>query len=288
MTAIDTAAGAPYRMNKCHYQVLGISPEAEDVVIQAAYKAMMMKYHPDRFTGDPLEADRKAKEINAAFETLKDPDKRARYDRTRQQTGSFDPDPMDDDDAFDPYDDGLADDLPPPAAIIRPAAVENRLSLLAAILALVAAVAWSVADQTSAPVVSDNQSAPVPTVRNDAPPSDERMPVSSASENIADPVEETLDGIPAAYLGEWRSDIGNCGAQTDDVLVVEPTAIRFYESTGRVTSVQSRTDGLVVTARYQGEGQNWSSTDAFTLSADGSLLTIGDGSTHISRRRCPA
>ncbi|WP_083770954.1 DnaJ domain-containing protein [Phenylobacterium zucineum] len=62
-----------------HYEVLGVSPEAEDVVIDAAYRALMKRHHPD-VRGGAGEA--RAKEINEAYRVLRDPDERARYDRT--------------------------------------------------------------------------------------------------------------------------------------------------------------------------------------------------------------
>lgn len=63
-----------------YYRVLGVSPTSEDVVIRAAYKAMMLKYHPDTYKGDPQEGERKAKELNEAYEVLGDPARRAEYD----------------------------------------------------------------------------------------------------------------------------------------------------------------------------------------------------------------
>jgi len=61
-----------------YYAVLGVSPTSEHVVIQAAYRALMRRYHPD---ADPsVEAAERAQAVNAAYAVLGDPDKRARYD----------------------------------------------------------------------------------------------------------------------------------------------------------------------------------------------------------------
>ncbi|WP_167737319.1 J domain-containing protein [Sphingomonas parva] len=60
------------------YNILNVSPDAEPVVIEAAYRALMKKYHPDQGGGDHA-AD--AAEINAAFATLREPERRAAYDR---------------------------------------------------------------------------------------------------------------------------------------------------------------------------------------------------------------
>ena len=50
------------------YQVLNVSPDAEPEVIEAAYKVLMKKYHPDRHVG----AEAKAAELNQAFNLLRD------------------------------------------------------------------------------------------------------------------------------------------------------------------------------------------------------------------------
>jgi curved DNA-binding protein CbpA len=63
------------------YAVLGLNPSADDVVIHAAWKALLRKHHPDTNPGDPSGA--RAREINEAFAVLGKPDSRARYDRLR-------------------------------------------------------------------------------------------------------------------------------------------------------------------------------------------------------------
>ena len=56
------------------YKVLGVSPDASDEDIKRAYRRLAKKYHPDLNPGD-TEAARKMKEVNAAYEQIKDPDK---------------------------------------------------------------------------------------------------------------------------------------------------------------------------------------------------------------------
>ena len=68
-------------MTADYYSILGVSPAAEDVVIRAAYRALMRHYHPD--TNSDPEAQRRAKEITAAFAVLRDPASRAEYDVNR-------------------------------------------------------------------------------------------------------------------------------------------------------------------------------------------------------------
>jgi curved DNA-binding protein CbpA len=60
------------------YDVLNVAPEAEPVVLEAAYKALIKKYHPDQAVEAPVPKD--AAEINEAFAILKDPSRRADYD----------------------------------------------------------------------------------------------------------------------------------------------------------------------------------------------------------------
>ncbi|HYD36798.1 MAG TPA: J domain-containing protein [Allosphingosinicella sp.] len=60
------------------YDVLNVAPEAEPVVVEAAYKALIKKYHPDQAAEAPVSKDAAA--INEAFAVLKDPAKRADYD----------------------------------------------------------------------------------------------------------------------------------------------------------------------------------------------------------------
>jgi molecular chaperone DnaJ len=63
------------------YKVLQVDPEAEDEVIQAAYRRLAQKYHPD--VVGPDGAARMAS-INAAWELLRDPARRAAHDRERR------------------------------------------------------------------------------------------------------------------------------------------------------------------------------------------------------------
>ncbi len=62
------------------YEVLGVSRSASEAEIKRAYRQLAMKYHPDRNPGD-ASAEAKFKEINEAYEVLKDPQKRAAYDQ---------------------------------------------------------------------------------------------------------------------------------------------------------------------------------------------------------------
>ncbi len=67
-------------MNKNPYEVLGVARDASDADIKRAYHKLVMKYHPDK-NPDDKSAEEKFKEVNNAFDILKDPQKRAAYDR---------------------------------------------------------------------------------------------------------------------------------------------------------------------------------------------------------------
>ena len=62
-----------------YYEVLGVSKDATAEEIQSAYRSLAKKYHPD-LNHEPDAAD-KFKEVNEAYEVLKDPDKRRQYDQ---------------------------------------------------------------------------------------------------------------------------------------------------------------------------------------------------------------
>ena len=66
--------------SQTYYETLGVSRDADGNVLKSAYRKLAMKFHPDRNPGD-AEAESKFKACNEAYETLKDPQKRAAYDR---------------------------------------------------------------------------------------------------------------------------------------------------------------------------------------------------------------
>ena len=74
-------------MAKDYYNILGVSKGASDEEIKRAYRKMAHKYHPDKKGGD----EKKFKEINEAYQTLSDKQKRSQYDQfgsTFEQSGA--------------------------------------------------------------------------------------------------------------------------------------------------------------------------------------------------------
>jgi curved DNA-binding protein len=64
---------------KDYYTTLGVAKSASQEEIQRAYRKLARKYHPD--VNKTSDAEEKFKDIGEAYEVLKDPDKRAKYDR---------------------------------------------------------------------------------------------------------------------------------------------------------------------------------------------------------------
>src|SRR6202041_3764897 len=65
---------------RCYYETLEVERTADESRLKAAFRKLAMKWHPDRNSGD-ASSEVRFKEINEAYEVLKDSDKRAAYDR---------------------------------------------------------------------------------------------------------------------------------------------------------------------------------------------------------------
>ena len=76
--AIKRMASAPD-----YYKVLGVSKDAPDVEIKTKYKKLAFQHHPDKNAGSK-QAEEKFKEVQEAYETLTDPEKRSIYERCQK------------------------------------------------------------------------------------------------------------------------------------------------------------------------------------------------------------
>ncbi|MCB0487587.1 MAG: J domain-containing protein [Cyclobacteriaceae bacterium] len=61
-----------------YYQIMGVSPRATEAEIKRSYRKLAVLYHPDKNTS--IDAEERFKEINEAYETIGDPEKRQQYD----------------------------------------------------------------------------------------------------------------------------------------------------------------------------------------------------------------
>jgi DnaJ-class molecular chaperone len=65
---------------KNYFKILEVDPGASSEVIEKAYKALCMKYHPDKHPPQRREwATRKMQELNEAYRVVRDPDRRMLY-----------------------------------------------------------------------------------------------------------------------------------------------------------------------------------------------------------------
>ena len=122
-----------------YYSTLGVAPDAGREVIRAAYKAKMMKYHPDKHRSDLAQAEAISKSLNEAFRVLDNPEQRALYDRSIGVNGES---------AYsivvrrspaagaESFEGGLA------ARLLRPASAENMRTAVAGMLAGIAMIVW--------------------------------------------------------------------------------------------------------------------------------------------------
>ena len=69
------------------YELLEVERDADDATIKSAYRKLAMKYHPDK-NGGCKDHEAKFKAVSQAYECLKDPQKRAAYDRFGQDRKS--------------------------------------------------------------------------------------------------------------------------------------------------------------------------------------------------------
>jgi len=66
--------------NRDYYEILGVTRTATEAELKAAFRKLAMQHHPDRNPGDK-DCEHRFKELNEAYDVLKDGDKRAAYDR---------------------------------------------------------------------------------------------------------------------------------------------------------------------------------------------------------------
>jgi len=190
------------------YAILGVTPTAEDVVIGAAYRALMRHYHPD--TNSDPKAQARAQEVSAAYAILRDPAKRAEYDSNRGAGGILWP----------------VEDQPEPPPPMRTAGIAT--AVLAVVL--VGAVwAWP---RPADPPRADLARAERPTAPKPAPPVAPPVRREPQSESVvAAPAVSPLP--PATEPMETAADIAPVAAPP------QPVKMARAEPIGRVARLVS-------------------------------------------------
>ncbi|HEY9090383.1 hypothetical protein [Parasphingorhabdus sp.] len=90
--------------------------------------------------------------------------------------------------------------------------------------------------------------------------------------------------IPPEFHGRWAKSTDLCRSDADTMtLRIGAEKLEFWESQAIVKSVQKSGRRITVTADYTGEGENWTRTTSYTLSADGKTLTSNDD---VARVKC--
>ena len=199
-------------MARDYYAILGVTPASEDVVIRAAYRALMRRYHPD---ADPSsDASRRAQEINTAYAVLSDPEERARYDGSLAARELIRRDPP-------PRGAAAKSRLPRPG----PAAAIGFAALAAA---LVAFIAWPPLAEVQAPQVPSpaEQTLPaeprqVPTAAEDSQRHAERLCGDSAASGL---IANELFGSAARRRGSDFEQLQRLAARA--IVRIESSASR--------------------------------------------------------------
>ena len=143
------------------YAILGVSPAAEDVVIGAAYRALMRHYHPD--TNPDPRAQARAREITAAYAVLRDPVSRADYDARRKAADEF-------------WDSDDPPRQPPP---MRSAAIAS-----AALAAILVGAVWMSQGNQPAKVSTASPAKQAPA-KADQPPAEPPKPLEPEAQRLA-------------------------------------------------------------------------------------------------------
>lgn len=77
-------------------------------------------------------------------------------------------------------------------------------------------------------------------------------------------------GIPTALQGRWGLSPADCGRDgAEGLLVVSPTTLTFYESVGRLGTIEERSESSIrADFAFSGEGMTWSRELTLTVSGD--------------------
>ncbi|QLE54336.1 J domain-containing protein [Nostoc sp. TCL26-01] len=80
-TAVNQNGAKPQSSEPTYYSLLGLHPSASVIDIRRAYRELSKRYHPDTTELSAVVATRKFQQINEAYATLSNPERRSIYDR---------------------------------------------------------------------------------------------------------------------------------------------------------------------------------------------------------------
>ena len=175
------------------YQILQVHPSAIPEVVDAAYRRLALKYHPDR-NGTP-EATSAMRQLNLAYEVLRDPGKRAAYDGQRAQRRPSRPTSPTSESAGPSSEHAQRPHGPPPVSSdprdVR-ASYKTPISILLFVVVAVVGVLYS--------ILSGGEAADRPTQLSAGQPRSSSLPILPSTTRRPPPIETPL-GIAASAFG---------------------------------------------------------------------------------------
>ena len=260
---------------RSYYEVLNVSRDAEDVVVRAAYRAMMARYHPDTSQADPASAERYAKLLNEAYATLRDPSRRRLYDvwlRSQKAASGHRDDPQSEPRGAEPRNSGKASssaNAPVKAVVAAPSDLDRRGFRHAWLALVIPLLTWVILSESSSEAISADiapttivQGPPATPVEASATPDADWNTVSptTANENEADaeavqtadagfsstPLKaesHEVEGMPES-IGNERPDLSGVSEEdrrTIDLACVTQDGIVAKNSCLRSEAAQLRT-----------------------------------------------
>lgn len=253
-------------MTREAYETLQVSPSAEPEVIAAAYRRLAQKYHPD-VNSSPA-ANQRMQDLNWAFEILRDPRRRAAYDRTRPFTAPRPPyeSPQAPPPGHPPphhsrspsgppqYDPPPPPPSTPSSAATRPTARRPLIYLLALLVG--AGLFWSFATRSSQPITAKPSQITITSRPTAVPP-----PTGIGTSPTASPSRRHIHGLyfdlpPGwCWYDNWDFITSLCPGRddTEGPLVYVQFALPEIppeSARGAIADYAARTDGRVLESPY--------------------------------------
>jgi hypothetical protein len=173
------------------YAILGVGPNAEEIVIHEAFETLAQRYDPEHYAGSKDEAHQKLSNLASAYAILSDPIRRRRYD-LRRRIDALIAQPS-------------ANDAPrqkgPPLAVVghsnvAPGPRRYQLLLPAVLGALIVVAVVAAYQYSGRPKVEQQGSSPAaPPVAADAKPASITQPTASPAEIPARPSDAGASGV---------------------------------------------------------------------------------------------